>query len=253
MSGPQAVSRLPSVDAAVDVRSRFVHDGFVASAPWYDRLTRVFSFGLDARWRRASLERCELRPGQRLLDVATGTGELVIAAGRALGGRGVAVGLDFCGEMLDQARRKVASNEKATVAWIQGRAEALPFRAETFDCVTVGFALRHANQLSAALREIARVLTPGGRFVVLEWTRPEGAFARLLLLAYMRRVVPPLVGLVSRDQRVAALAAYLPQSIAAFVSGEALSRSIQAAGLSPVGRRRYMMGLVSICVGIKER
>ncbi len=79
MSVPPTIGASPTETATTAARSRFVHDGFVASAPWYDALTRVFSFGLDARWRRAGLERCALLPGQRVLDVATGTGELVIA------------------------------------------------------------------------------------------------------------------------------------------------------------------------------
>ena len=234
-----------------DGRSRFVHAGFVAAAARYDRLTRLFSFGLDGWWRRACLRRCELRAGLALLDVATGTGELVIHARRLLGELGVAVGLDFCGEMLAAARRKLIREGSLPVAWVEARAEALPFPPETFDRVTVGFALRHLD-LAEALREIVRVLKPDGRFVVIEWTRPERALARRCLLGYMRRVVPPLVGLLSRDPTVAELARYLPHSIEAFVSGEALTRRIQGAGLVPVGRREYLFGLVSICSAVKS-
>jgi demethylmenaquinone methyltransferase/2-methoxy-6-polyprenyl-1,4-benzoquinol methylase len=219
-----------------DGRSRYVHAGFVAAAARYDRLTRLFSFGLDGWWRRACLQRCELRAGLALLDVATGTGELVIHARRLLGEQGVAVGLDFCGEMLATARRKLTRNASLRVEWVEGRAEALPFPPETFDRVTVGFALRHLD-LAEALREIVRVLKPDGRFVVLEWTRPERALARRCLLGYMRRVVPPLVGLLSRDPAVAELARYLPHSIEAFVSGEALTRRIQATWASSSSSR----------------
>ena len=243
------MSALPEVGATAETRSRFVHAGFVASARWYDRLTRAFSFGLDGRWREACLRSCDLRPGQTLLDVATGTGGLVIRARRALGPSGVAVGVDFCAEMLSEGQRKLSREPGPAVVWVQGRAEALPFQSETFDRVTLGLALRHVD-VGVALREIARVLKPGGQFVAVEWTRPERALARLLFLGYMRHVVPPLVGLVSRDRRVAELARYLPRSIEHFMSGEALGRRFEASGLAPVGRREYMLGLVSICVGV---
>jgi demethylmenaquinone methyltransferase/2-methoxy-6-polyprenyl-1,4-benzoquinol methylase len=237
---------LPPPGATQDVRARFVRAAFTVSAPWYDSLTRVFSFGLDARWRRAALERCELRPGHALLDVATGTGELAGEARRPLGPTGVAVGLDVCGAMLDEACRKRGTG----VSWVEGQAEALPFRPATFDCVTLGFALRHFD-LERALGEIARVLKPGGRFVVVEWTRPEGGLARRVLLGYMRHVVPPLVGLISRDRRVADLARYLSCSIEHFMSGPRLSQRLEAAGLPSNGRREFFLGLVSICVGVK--
>lgn len=240
----------PPPGRTADGRARFVHTGFVAAAAHYDRLTRLFSCGLDGWWRRACLRRCELRSGLALLDVATGTGDLAIHARRPLGDRGVAVGLDFCGAMLAAARRKATRAGSLPVGWVEGRAEALPFPPDTFDRVTVGFALRHLD-LAETLREIVRVLKPGGRFVVVEWTRPERALARRLLLGYMRRVVPPLVGLLSRDPTVAELARYLPHSIDAFVSGEALTRRIQAAGLAPAGPREYLFGLVAICVGVK--
>ena len=243
----------PVESPATMTRSRFVHDGFVASAPWYDLFTRVFSFGLDARWRRACLERCELRPGQAVLDIATGTGELIIGARRALAATGNAVGLDFCGAMLEEGRRKVRPSNGGHVAWVQGRAETLPFRTAAFDCVTLGFALRHFEDLVAALREMVRVLRPGGRVVVVEWTRPDAAIPRALFLGYVRWLVPPLVRLMSGDSRVGERAAYLPRSIARFMPGAALGRHLEAAGLYVLDVRSYMCGLVSLCVTVKIR
>ena len=152
--------------------------------------------------------------------------------------------------MLEEARRKLALVNEGPVAWVQGRAEALPFRTAAFDCVTLGFALRHVEDLDATLREIGRMLRSGGRFVLVEWTRPRAAIPRWLFLGYMRWVVPSLVRLVSRDRRVGALAAYLPRSIASFMSGEALSRRVDVAGLKVIDTRSYMLGLVFICVGL---
>jgi len=160
------------------------------------------------------------------------------------------VGLDFCGAMLEEARRKLALVNEGPVAWVQGRAEALPFRRAAFDCVTLGFALRHVEDLDPTLREIGRMLRSGGRFVLVEWTRPRAAIPRWLFLGYMRWVVPSLVRLVSRNRRVGALAAYLPRSIASFMSGEALSRRVDLAGLEVIDTRSYMLGLVFICVGL---
>ncbi|MGH7320594.1 MAG: class I SAM-dependent methyltransferase [Candidatus Rokuibacteriota bacterium] len=250
MSAP-ATPGVVSTDAATSARARFVHDGFVASARWYDPLTRVFSFGLDARWRRACVERCGLRPGQTVLDVATGTGELAIAARRAVGRRGVAVGLDFCRPMLGEGQRKIARGNAGRVAWVQGRAEALPFRSAAFDGVVLGFALRHVEDLGVAIRDIVRVVRPGGRFAVVEWTRPEAAVPRWLFLSYMRWVVPPLVRLLSGDGRVGALAAYLPRTIARFMPGPMLGDHLEAAGLRVLEIRGYMGGLVSLCVCVK--
>jgi demethylmenaquinone methyltransferase/2-methoxy-6-polyprenyl-1,4-benzoquinol methylase len=249
------VSRLPAADAApaATARSRFVHDGFAASAPWYDPLTRVFSFGLDGRWRRACLERCAFRSGQTVLDVATGTGALVLGAGGALAPGGVAVGADFCRAMLEGGRRKVAPGSRGAVAWVQGRAEALPFATGAFDCVMLGFVLRHLDDLAGAFREMVRVLRPGGRLVILEWTRPDAAIPRALWLGYMRWVVAPLVRLVSRDGRVGELAAHLPRSIAGFVSGAALGRELGHHGVRLLEVRSSLLGLVSLCVGIKVR
>ncbi|MGH7410623.1 MAG: ubiquinone/menaquinone biosynthesis methyltransferase [Candidatus Methylomirabilis sp.] len=231
-------------------RSRFVHEGFAAAAPFYDALTRLFSLGLDGRWRRCCLDACQLRPSESLLDVATGTGELVIVAANRVSPRGRVAALDACREMLVEARRKFGHTDDR-IAWVQGKAESLPFKDEQFDCLTVGFALRHITDLVGTLKEMVRVLKPGGRLAVVEFTRPESAPARWLLFTYLSVVVPPLVGLLSRSWLTFRLARYLPMSIARFVSGEGLRHRLEDAGLVTVGSRRFLAGLVSVCVGVK--
>ena len=242
--------QLPSA-ATAGARPQAFHAVFTACAGWYDRLARFASLGLDGRWRRECLSACDLDSGHAVLDVATGTGELAIQARQAVGPRGVTVGLDVCHAMLDVASKKLARANGTTVGWVRGLAEALPFRSESFDRVTVGFGLRHMSDLSATLREVTRVLRPGGRFVVIECTRPERTFARFLLLGYLRRVVPPVVGVISRDPRVATLARYLPQTIADFVSGEALGRRLGTSGLTVITTEHHLLGLVSLYVGVK--
>ncbi|MGH7431436.1 MAG: ubiquinone/menaquinone biosynthesis methyltransferase [Candidatus Methylomirabilales bacterium] len=228
-----------------------VHEGFAAAAPVYDRLTRLFSFGLDGRWRRRCLDACELRPGDSLLDVATGTGELAIGGATRVSRAGRVIGLDLCREMLFVARRK-ANDAGQRIAWVQGTAESLPFKDERFDCVTLGFALRHVADLMGTLKEMVRVLKPGGRLGIVEFTRPEGIIVPLLLYAYLSSAVPPLVGLLSRSRLARDLARYLPMTIREFVSSEGLRHRMEAAGLASVTVRLYMAGMVGVCAGVKS-
>lgn len=231
-------------------RSDLVHAGFAASAPWYDFLTRLFSFGLDGRWRRQCLDACQLRPGNSVLDVATGTGELAIEGAKRVSLGGFVIGLDPCAPMLREARKK-AEQSGHRVAWVQGEADTLPFPDHSFDFVTVGFALRHVTDLIGTIKEMVRVLKPGGRLAIVEFTRPESAPARWLLFTYLSVVVPPLVGLLSRSWLTFRLARYLPMSIARFMSGEGLRHSLEEAGLVTVAYRRFLAGLVSVRVGVK--
>lgn len=230
--------------------SLFVRQGFAAAAPFYDALTRFFSFGLDGRWRRRCLEACQLKASDLLLDVATGTGEMAIEGASSVLPAGRVVGLDSCWEMLSEAQRKIGRPAER-MAWVQGRAESLPFKEKQFDCLTVGFALRHVTDLVGTLKEMVRVLKPGGRLGIVEFTRPERAIRRFLLLGYLSVVIPPLVGLLSRSWPTFQLARYLPATIKGFVSTEGLCRSLETTGLDPVAIQRYMGGMVSVCVAVK--
>src|SRR3954469_19054601 len=135
-------------------------------APVYDVMNRVMTAGLDVRWRRFTAE-AAVQPGDRVLDAACGTGDLAIADLKR--GATKVTGLDFSERMLERARRK-----DARIEWVQGDLLALPFADATFDAATVGFGVRNVADLAASLRELRRVLRPGGRVVILEIAHPRG-------------------------------------------------------------------------------
>src|SRR5581483_7843197 len=135
-------------------------------APVYDAMNRVMTLGLDLRWRRLAAE-AVVRPGDRVLDAACGTGDLAIADVNA--GAGTVVGLDFAERMLERARRK-----RPELEWHQGDLLQLPFDDAAFDAATVGFGVRNVADLDRALRELRRVLRPGGRLAILEITQARG-------------------------------------------------------------------------------
>src|SRR5581483_8235856 len=151
-------------------------------APVYDVMNRVMTVGLDGRWRRLTAE-AVVRPGDRVLDAACGTGDLAIADRKA--GAGRVTGLDFSERMLERARRK------APLDWVQGDLLALPFADASFDAATVGFGVRNVADLELSLRELHRVLAPGGRLAILEITRPRG-IARPFYSLWFDRLVPLL-------------------------------------------------------------
>jgi demethylmenaquinone methyltransferase/2-methoxy-6-polyprenyl-1,4-benzoquinol methylase len=177
---------LTSYYSEAEQRGHFVRALFDRTAPAYDRIDRLFSFGTGEAYRRRTLRRAGLAPGMTVLDIAVGTGLVVAAAREIVGEGGTVVGLDLSAGMLRMARRKL------DIPLVQGRMEALPIRSESVDCVTIGYALRHVEDLRAGFREFARVLVPGGTIVLLEFGRPVSAVGRLLVDPYLRVVFPRL-------------------------------------------------------------
>ena len=204
-------------------------------APVYDAMNRVMTAGLDRRWRRLTAE-AVVRNGDRVLDVACGTGDLGIAAVRA---GGTVTGLDFSPEMLERARRKAPGIE-----WIEGDALALPFEDESFDATTIGFGLRNVPDYDACLRELRRVLRPGGRVAVLEITRPRGVL-RVFYSLWFDRIVP-LLGKVLPG---GAAYTYLPASVKRFPGPDELTRLIEGAGFEGVSHRLFAGGIVALHTG----
>ena len=206
-------------------------------APVYDFMNRAMTLGLDAKWRRATAQ-AVVRPGDRVLDACCGTGDLALAAER-VGGR--VTGLDFSEAMLARARRKSQS-----VEWVRADMLELPFADATFDAVTVGFGIRNVADLEAGLRELARVLKPGGRLGCLEITRPRGA-----LRPFFRLWFDGLVPLAGKVLPGGAAYTYLPASVRRFPGPADLAEAMRRAGFADVRWRLLAGGIVALHEGIR--
>jgi demethylmenaquinone methyltransferase/2-methoxy-6-polyprenyl-1,4-benzoquinol methylase len=208
-------------------------------SPVYDPMNRLMTGGLDRRWRRLTV-RATVRPGDRVLDACCGTGDLALEAQRA-GGR--VTGLDFSERMLERARRK-----SKAVEWVRGDVLALPFSDGSFDAVTVGFGIRNVEDLEAGLRELARVLRPGGRLGCLEITRPRGALRPFF--AFWFDGLVPLAGKVLPG---GAAYTYLPASVRRFPGPEDLGEAMRRAGFADIGWRLLGGGIVALHVATRSR
>jgi len=207
-------------------------------APVYDLMNRLMTAGLDQCWRRATVA-AVVRPGDRVLDACCGTGDLAIAASKA-GAREV-VGLDFSPRMLQRARAK-----QQTVTWVEGDATAMPFEDGRFDSATVGFGVRNVPDLTPALAELGRVLTPGGRLGILEITTPTGALAPFYRLWFDRIV--PLLGKVLKG---GSAYTYLPASVRRFPPPAELAALLERAGFEQVAYRTFAGGIVALHTGTR--
>ena len=211
-----------------------VEEMFDRISPVYDTMNRLMTAGLDRRWRRLTAQ-AVVRPGDRVLDACCGTGDLALAAAEA-GGR--VTGLDFSERMLEHARRKSSS-----VEWVRGDLLALPFADGSFDAATVGFGIRNVEDLESGLRELARVLRPGGRLGCLEITRPRGA-----LKPFFRLWFDGLVPLAGKVLPGGAAYSYLPASVRRFPGPEDLAEAMRRAGFEEIGWRLLGGGIVALHV-----
>lgn len=205
-------------------------------APVYDAMNRVMTAGLDVRWRRLAAQSA-VRPGDRALDAACGTGDLALADLTA--GASRVTGLDFSERMLERARRK-----SSAIEWVQGDMLALPFADATFDAATVGFGVRNVADLELALRELRRVLRPGGRLAILEITQPRGALRPFFSL-WFDRVVPALGKVLPGGSAYT----YLPASVKRFPNAERLVQLMRDAGFAEARFRLLAGSIVALHTG----
>ena len=210
----------------------------------YDLLNSVMTAGLHHRWRERAVDLACVGPGSRVLDVATGTGDLAIELARRVAPGGEVVGSDFSEAMLARARAK-AKPAGAELRFEWGDALALPFEDGTFDAATVGFGARNFSDLARGLAEMARVVRPGGRVVVLEFTSPTRAPLSLFYRLWFDRVVP-LLGALAGDSDAYT---YLPNSVKRFPAPAGLAAELERAGLREISYLLTAGGIVVIHVG----
>jgi demethylmenaquinone methyltransferase/2-methoxy-6-polyprenyl-1,4-benzoquinol methylase len=208
-------------------------------APVYDVMNHVMTAGLDVRWRRLAAQ-AVVRTGDRVLDAACGTGDLAIADLKA--GAGKVTGLDFSAKMLERARTK-----HAAIEWVQGDMLALPFADETFDAATVGFGVRNVENLELGLRELRRVLRPGGRLAILEITQPRGAMRPFYSL-WFDRIVPALGKVLPGGDAYT----YLPASVKRFPTAERLVELLREAGFADVRFKLMGGSIVALHAGTAQ-
>ncbi len=213
----------------------------------YDLMNDLMSGGMHRLWKRFALLQTGLRPGQRALDVASGTGDLGAGLARQVGREGFAVLTDINREMLARGRdRLIDKGLGAQVSFVIANAECLPFADASFDCVTIGFGLRNVTDKPAALVSMRRVLRPGGRLLVLEFSKPRPE-TRAAYDAYSFSVLPRLGGIVAGD---AASYRYLAESIRMHPDQETLAAMIRDAGFDDCRWHNLAAGVVALHVGV---
>jgi demethylmenaquinone methyltransferase / 2-methoxy-6-polyprenyl-1,4-benzoquinol methylase len=213
----------------------------------YDALNSVMTAGLHHRWRGRAADRTELKPGDSALDVCCGTGDLTLELAGRVAPEGRVIGCDFSEPMLDLAREKASERGVEGVRFEWADALKLPYDAGRFDAVTVGFGVRNLANLDRGLRELSRVLRPGGRLVILEITQPTRPPLSTFYSLWFDRVVP-LLGAFSGD---AEAYSYLPESVRSFPDPHRLAGMLDAAGLQQVRYTVLAGGIIAIHSGIR--
>jgi demethylmenaquinone methyltransferase / 2-methoxy-6-polyprenyl-1,4-benzoquinol methylase len=205
---------------------QFVRALFNDTAPHYDTVNTIFSLGSGNWYRRRCLRRAGLKPGDKMLDIAIGTGLIAASAQSILGGNGEVIGLDLSEAMLAEARRKL------DIPLIQGSAEHLPIGDASLDFLVMGYAIRHIADLGACFQEFRRVLKPGGVVLLLEVSSPTKAIYRTTLARYLGRAVPILSKWATRQPKIRALMDYHWQTMENCVAPAAILESLTQAGFS---------------------
>ena len=229
-------------------KADLVRDVFDSVASRYDIMNDLMSAGMHRLWKRFTIERANVRPGQQVLDLAGGTGDLALKFSRLVGDSGHVVLADINAAMLNEGRRRlVDAGASGNVSIAQVNAEALPFASGTFDCLTIAFGLRNVTDKQAALESMYRVLKPGGKAMILEFSRPVDAIKPAYDL-YSFKVLPALGQLIARD---ADSYQYLAESIRMHPDQETLKGMMQDAGFERCSYHNLMAGIVALHIGYR--
>ena len=217
-------------------------------APAYDQLNHALSWNIDKSWRRKAINWLKPFHPQRMMDVATGTGDFAIQACRILQPEEL-IGTDISEGMMNVGREKVkATGLESRISFAKEDCTALTFPNKRFDAITVAFGVRNFEDLDKGLREIHRVLDDNGKLVILELSEPDWFPMKQLYAIYSKVVIPTLGKLLSKDQSAYT---YLPQSIKAFPQGEIMTDIIRKAGFSQVNFKRLTLGICTLYLATK--
>jgi ubiquinone/menaquinone biosynthesis methyltransferase len=232
--------------ATPEGKRRYVRTLFATIADRYDFITRALSYGQDGRWKRRVIALAAPRAGSRVLDLATGTGDIAFAAARE-GAR--VVGLDITYRMIELAKGKGARRLQPSGTFLVGDMLALPFPEASFDIVTTGYGLRNVPNLVAAIDEIARVLAPGGQAVSLDFDRPSNAIVRAAYLSYLTAVGAALGWILHGDPDTYR---YIPASIRQYPGAAAVAQMFRERGFSRVRHYPVLGGLMAIHHAVRD-
>lgn len=223
-------------------KRQYVRTLFATIADRYDLITGVLSYGQDAKWKKKLVALAGIKPGERALDLATGTGDIAFA----VADRGAkTIGLDITHRMLELAHRK-----RDIATFITGDMINLPFQAASFDLVTTGYGLRNVPDLAAAIDEIVRVLRPGGRLLSLDFNKPENALVRAVYLAYLSSVGAVLGWVLHRDPDTYR---YIPASIRRYAGARGVAGLLESRGFVHVKIIPLLFGLMSLHIAERPR
>ena len=222
-----------------------VHQMFTQIAPRYDATNDVLSFGVHRLWRRTAVRLSGAQPGDAVLDCATGTGDLALAFKRVVGATGAVIGTDFNAGMLSFAPKK-AADAGLEVKFEVADAMKLPYEAARFTVASISFGIRYVDDPKACVAELARVVKPGGRVVVLEFGQPKGVFGALFRF-YAKHVMPVLGQLLTGSR---AAYEYLPRTMAAFPAGDRFTAMMNETGkYAKAEAHPLLWGLAYVYVG----
>jgi demethylmenaquinone methyltransferase/2-methoxy-6-polyprenyl-1,4-benzoquinol methylase len=226
-------------------KGRGIRAMFDDIAPRYDLLNRILSFGIDRRWRRYAVGQLDIPPQGKVLDIASGTGDVALEIASRTPDSVQIVGEDLTRGMLVHAQRKIAASPYARrIHLVNAPCEAIPHPDNTFDGITIAFGIRNVVEREAGLREMCRVLKPGGRAVVLEFSQPNSRIFGAVYDFYFNRILPFVAGLLSTRSAYR----YLPDSVAVFPPREEFKAMLEHAGFNNVRYRDLTFGIATVYV-----
>jgi demethylmenaquinone methyltransferase/2-methoxy-6-polyprenyl-1,4-benzoquinol methylase len=226
---------------------------FAEISPRYDLLNHVLSLNVDRSWRRRTVTELKLRPGAKVLDICTGTADLALElAARDRSAESRVVGADFTPEMIHIGETKRRASRARNLTLLVADSLRLPFPDSVFDAVTVAFGIRNVSELDTGLREILRVLKPGGQTAILEFSTPSSGWFGPAFRFYFRRLLPRVGGWISGVRAGTEAYSYLPASVSEWLSPEEFSQALHRCGFSSVRYHRLTLGVAVLHVASRS-